>query len=475
MLGHETFNTYLYLTIILKLLQDLPHLLAQSGSYDNDDEPDLPRITCFSKLTNQAANDRITCKLTEPIIEGETLNITFSEDRMTESCQIKLRETRSCSVEASRFTLFKQCCIRVSRSESLERGPCVFNKKIIHMVKPECPIRLGVNVLTRAREIELQWDSPPLRFTLLRDKLLHQVSYCSSKPAWENINVTGCSVRLLMKNLIPSSEYMIRVRSIPDQGYFKGIWSDWSETVTFQTPKSAYRLSAGIKLTMSSVTLLLIIVIGLGVLCWENRIKPHIWPKIPNPKSTLEHLYMKPNKTVAVSFNPSSFLDVMESRVDTIQVRGSRRSCRAPSSGSEAADCNNMAPERELLMGERATRDISGTSWHKAKCPAQEGADSPQCLRLVRGDPEDDRLPGSPHGHAPGPGGQNTAMSPTSGHSHNGGAAYGGQGFNVQGTGESCPHQVDQGSDLGSTLAADCPLTPSDQSYITMSNLYQIQ
>ncbi|GCC16570.1 hypothetical protein chiPu_0021894, partial [Chiloscyllium punctatum] len=103
-----------------------------------DDEPDLPRITCYSKLTNQAANDRIICELIEPITESETLNITFSEDNMLERCQIRLTETRSCSVEASRFTLFSPCCIRVSRSGSLEHDLCVLNKQIVHMVSVSC-------------------------------------------------------------------------------------------------------------------------------------------------------------------------------------------------------------------------------------------------------------------------------------------------------------------------------------------------
>ncbi|XP_043562279.1 interleukin-7 receptor subunit alpha-like [Chiloscyllium plagiosum] len=290
----------------------------------------------------------------------------------------------------------------------------------------------------------------------------------------QNMNVTACSLRLQMKNLIPSSEYLIRVRSIPDQKYFKGIWSEWSETVNFQTPQRAYRLSAGIKLTMSLLTLLLIIVIGLSVLCWENRIKPRIWPKIPNPKFTLDKLYMKPNKMGAVSFNPSSFLDVMESRVDTIQVRGTWITRCAPSSGSEPAD-SNTAPERELLMTDRAPGDIGDTSWQGGKCVGQDRADSPQDVRLAKRDPEGEGLPDSHHDLVPGPEGQSTVRKTTPGHSHNHGTASGGLRLSDQGTGQSCIDQLDQGTGLGSTLAKGCPLTTSDQSYITMSNLYKIQ
>ncbi|GCC45170.1 hypothetical protein chiPu_0029486, partial [Chiloscyllium punctatum] len=172
--------------------------------------------------------------------------------------------------------------------------------------------------------------------------------------------------------------------------------------------------------------------------------------------------------------NPSSFLDVMESRVDTIQVRGTWITRCAPSSGSEAADLTT-APERELLMTDRAPGDIGDTSWQGGKCAGQDGADSPQDLRLTKRDPEGEGLPDSHHDLVPGPKGQSTVRKTTPEHSYNHGTACGGQRLSGQGTGQSCIDQLDQGTGLGSTLAEGCPLTTSDQSYITMSNLYKIQ
>ncbi|GCC40111.1 hypothetical protein chiPu_0024026, partial [Chiloscyllium punctatum] len=81
--------------------------------------------------------------------------------------------------------------VSVNRGEcevavSVSRGECEVTVLCsLPTVKPECPMRLRVSVLTTAAEIELMWESAPVRFTELRDTLLHQVSYCSSEPPWE--------------------------------------------------------------------------------------------------------------------------------------------------------------------------------------------------------------------------------------------------------------------------------------------------
>ncbi|XP_078070022.1 uncharacterized protein LOC144494696 [Mustelus asterias] len=133
MSGHRSLASCMLLAFFPHLLQELPHAWAQSGSSDVDDEPDLPRITCFSNFANSALDDRLTCELTEPIADSEPFNVTFSEDQVTESCEINPRVTHSCSVAIQKFALFRHCCIRVSKMDSAERSLCVYNKKIIHM------------------------------------------------------------------------------------------------------------------------------------------------------------------------------------------------------------------------------------------------------------------------------------------------------------------------------------------------------
>lgn len=37
-------------------------------------------------------------------------------------------------------------------------------------------------------------------------------------------------------NFVPNTKYAARVRSSPDQAFFKGHWSDWSSEVYWDTP-----------------------------------------------------------------------------------------------------------------------------------------------------------------------------------------------------------------------------------------------
>lgn len=63
-----------------------------------------------------------------------------------------------------------------------------------------------------------------------------------------------------------------------------------------------------------------LVVIVASVL-WKKRIKPVLWPNLPDHKKTLEQLCKKPKRTLDVSFNPESFLDCQIHKVDGIQAR----------------------------------------------------------------------------------------------------------------------------------------------------------
>lgn len=63
-----------------------------------------------------------------------------------------------------------------------------------------------------------------------------------------------------------------------------------------------------------------LIIILAGVL-WKKRIKPVLWPNLPDHKKTLEQLCKKPKKNLNASFNPESFLDCQIHKVDGIQDR----------------------------------------------------------------------------------------------------------------------------------------------------------
>ncbi|XP_078062642.1 interleukin-7 receptor subunit alpha [Mustelus asterias] len=328
-----------------------------------------------------------------------------------------------------------------------------------------------------AEEIELLWAIPSVRFQELTKNLLHQISYRSPESEWQLLNVTVCSVRLLMKHLIPNSKYMVRIRSIPGHNYFRGIWSDWSQTVNFKTPSSASTLSTGVKVTISLLILLFFFLFGLSALLWENRIKPHIWPKVPNPKCALERIYMKHGKVGEVSFNPYTFLDVMVSRVDMIQIKGAQMCHRNLSAVCEAAEGNSNI-ERELLLSANPTVERAGNI--RTSIP-QSGSHTPEphnrdnkAVEPERGARMYKGASGPPSCLSPGiqlrgsVGTPCNSLGPLTGDIPHGGAPC------VEESAQVTERSGVRSTNLGSNFPRS-PVAPPDESYITMSNLYKIQ
>ncbi|XP_069740391.1 interleukin-7 receptor subunit alpha isoform X2 [Narcine bancroftii] len=412
----------------LLLLLYFSRLQAESGSDDADDDPDLPWFSCFVRFMERSEMEWMSCEVSEPLIGDDNITFIFSEQDVWERCSILALE-RSCRVPVARFTLIRPCCIRVLRPKTIQVSHCALKQKITHMVKTSAPYNMTVTSLLEAEEMEVKWAVSKIRFTELLNHLLHQVSYWSTESS-PQLNSTVCSLRLLMKNLVANVQYTIQVRSKPNNDYFKGMWSDWSEPVTFTVPSM---LSTGVTMTYSLVVLLLLLLflVGLLVLFWENRIKSRIWPKIPNPKKTLGQLYMNPKKAIEVSFDPDHFLDVTEGVVDVMSVKAGWQWPGYP-----------LLPPPTLLVGESGEPLDLGQDWSGTE---EHGDPWPECT-----------LPSVPL-LSPGAPAQDTPAGAVACAPENKEAAEAGQG-----KGGQCPF-------------THIPAPPSDESYITMSNLYKAQ
>ncbi|XP_078393974.1 uncharacterized protein LOC144677846 [Cetorhinus maximus] len=188
---------------------------------------------------------------------------------------------------------------------------------------------------------------------------------------------------------------------------------------------------------------------------------------------------MKPNKATEVSFNPYSFLDVMVSRVDTIQVKGARMCHLNPSPASDAAECNGIITERELLLmanpiGEMGACNVSSSAPHIGEDPPEPQDGQLMDVEPGGGDPVSQWASGPPPCLSPGVqphGSAGTSCNspvPLIGDTPDEEAAcveQSGQG--IEGTGV-------RDMNLSSTIPST-PVVPPDESYITMSNLYKIQ
>ncbi|XP_072903947.1 interleukin-7 receptor subunit alpha isoform X1 [Hemitrygon akajei] len=424
------------------LLLPVSLLLAESGSDDTDDEPDIPQLVCFVTFQERGQAEWMSCRLPEPPDPREGLTIIVSEKNITERCQI-LSPALSCRIPISRFSLLAPCCIHALRPGSHSHGPCHLTQKITHMVKPDAPFNLSVTALREAEEMEVRWEVPRVRFTELFNTLLHQLVYWSTESDRQDLNVTVNSLRLLMKNLAASSQYNAKVRSGPDQKYFRGEWSEWSKPVKFTVPSINRLNSTGVKVTLSMLLLLLLILVGLLVLLWENRIKPYIWPQIPNPKKAQKQLYISSNKAVEVSFDPGHFLEVTEKRVDMMAMKGvwPWHCYSYPDLPTEMAGDSSPDPERKLLM-QTAVEPVDGPD--STSDQGQQDTTDPQDEWVQPLEPA-------------------SCFSP----------------FPVTQDPSPCVPEHRRPAE-GQAGGLRCPFTqvpapPSDESYITMSNLYKTQ
>ncbi|KAF3828581.1 hypothetical protein GH733_004571 [Mirounga leonina] len=96
------------------------------------------------------------------------------------------------------------------------------------------------------------------------------------------------------------------------------------------------------------------------------RIKPIVWPSLPDHKKTLEQLCKKPKKNLNVSFNPESFLDCQIHKVDGIQARDEAESFLQHTSPSQLDES-----EKQRLGG-----GMQGPIW-----PSEHAAITPKAFR----------------------------------------------------------------------------------------------
>ncbi|XP_071991032.1 interleukin-7 receptor subunit alpha isoform X2 [Engystomops pustulosus] len=174
------------------------------------------------------------------------------------------------------------------------------------------------------------------------------------------------------RNLEYSTRYEARARSLPVGGYYDGTWSPWSAVTTFQTEEEeadegyvAYTLPVALSISLTLFLLVFVIIIAVF---WKSRIKPILWPEIPDHKKTLEKLCNKPKQNLHISFNPAYYEITPIHKIDYIKAQvipedhhemGPPESCMeksafntcstppCPAEGSRGptTDGNNMGPD----------------------------------------------------------------------------------------------------------------------------------
>ncbi|XP_074934589.1 interleukin-7 receptor subunit alpha [Phalacrocorax aristotelis] len=300
-----------------------------------DDEPDNFDIDCFSQLEFKDSYSSLTCNFTDlpPHNTNYTLSLCTKEDSNYVCFNMKKQED-GYFLQFTDILSNKDICMNSETKRRVCRSLIVTD-----IVKPEAPFDINITYQKEANEYLIHYSTPHSWKKYLKDKLIHQIAYRQEEGTWKTIESPYLQVKLLGKNLKNDVSYEVKVRSQPNGDYFKGTWSEWSTSKSFRTakePHSAESYSSMVVIIVSIVGFMLFIVlIVLIVTFWENRIKPAVWPNLPDHKKTLEQLCKKPKNNFDISFNPESFGYVHIHKVDGIRAKAELENFLQPSTTPE--------------------------------------------------------------------------------------------------------------------------------------------
>ncbi|XP_006902186.1 PREDICTED: interleukin-7 receptor subunit alpha [Elephantulus edwardii] len=339
---------------------------AQNGDLE-DAEPDDYSFSCYSQLeVNTDSEHTLTCAFRDLDVNSTNVEMEICDVSWKEKCLIMNKMQYTYFIKTNKFILIgdNKMCVKLG-----QKSLTCQTVNIVKIVKPEAPFDLRVEYRERAKDFVVTFNTTHLKKKYVKE-LIHDVAYHQEKNEneWMHMNLTSTKTVLLQRKLQPNAVYEIKVRSIPDGKYFAGFWSAWSPSYHFRTPKTnAPGAMDPILLTVSilssfSVALLVI----LTCVLWKKRIKPIIWPNLPDHKKTLEELCKKPIKNLNASFNPESFLDCQIHMVDGIQAKEE----------AEAFQPGSFPLPAEESEKQKLVEDVQGRSW-----PTEQAVVTPETLR----------------------------------------------------------------------------------------------
>ncbi|KFP64212.1 Interleukin-7 receptor subunit alpha, partial [Cariama cristata] len=300
-----------------------------------DDEPDNFDIDCFSQLEFKDSYSSLTCNFTKmpPHNTNYTLTLCTKEDSNYVCFNMEKQEDMY-FLQFTDILSNKEICM----DSEMKRRVCR-SLVVTDIVKPEVPFDINITYQKEANEYLVHYSTPHSRKKYLRDKLIHQVAYQREEDTWKTIESPYLQVKLLGKNLESDASYEVKVRSQPNGDYFKGIWSEWSTSTSFRTAKEQHSTESSSSVVVVILCILgfmlFIVIIVLIITFWENRIKPAVWPNLPDHKKTLEQLCKKPKNNFDISFNPESFGYVHIHKVDGIRAKAELENFLQPSTAPE--------------------------------------------------------------------------------------------------------------------------------------------
>uniref|UniRef100_A0A8C5LPZ0 Uncharacterized protein n=1 Tax=Leptobrachium leishanense TaxID=445787 RepID=A0A8C5LPZ0_9ANUR len=268
-----------------------------------------------------------------------------------------------------------------------------YDTKLIVLGKT--PLNLTVTYDEAGKQYKIAFISPYGEGDMLQNRVRYEILLRKVTKEWP-----GCSADMIAKKMCisttddevlipetmlePDTKYEAKVRAKPTN-HFDGTASPWTSTAIFKTNKRCTVTSeepgqSSTECRDSSHTHIistvddegkeiLIIILSIGVfilliliifiiIFWKSRIKPRLWPEIPDHKSTLEKLCQKNVKHHNItSFDPYNFEEKFINKVDDIQAKelegdGSLYPGEAEEQPVPELDDNTPKRANEMVIGE---------------------------------------------------------------------------------------------------------------------------
>ncbi|KAJ7335056.1 hypothetical protein JRQ81_012997 [Phrynocephalus forsythii] len=261
----------------------------------------------------------LICNATKAEKYPKEADITFIAK--SRQCRMKTLWVSNCSLKAGDTVFPVNVCLNIMLTEQQCRD-CQ-EVQLEHIVKPEPPFALRITYQGNANEYSVEFSTISMEGLLLKGRLMYQLAYRQENTSsWITKESEYIPITLLGKELQPGATYEVKVRSRPHGSYYKGLWSEWSSS-EYMKIRAEIRDYTIITMSVSIVAyLLLLILIILILVFWKTRIKPILWPTIPNHEKTMDKFCKRLSKnSVASFFNPENLGYVHIHKVDSIQAK----------------------------------------------------------------------------------------------------------------------------------------------------------
>ncbi|XP_077137799.1 interleukin-7 receptor subunit alpha [Ranitomeya variabilis] len=300
--------------------------LQQSGDFsgtDDDEDPGndvRPDFDCFSKI--RINNNLLFCNVTT-LPPGNMTNITFE----VKTEHLSKPWTKAKAVEFHLYLEKYEVCM------VWKKPPLCKPFDLRRIAIPDRPSNVTISYNNNLEEYVFNISVPYGKNEYIRDSLQHELVLRNEATPWldckNEVYTTGhhkiCfNIRALVLyvpkgNLDYSTKYEARVRSKPVE-FYDGSWSPWSTISIFKTEDNGDTNSTVPIILSTSVPFFLLIVVILIAVFWKSRIKPFVWPEIPDHKKTLEKLCAKPKQNIHMSFNPHYYEIIPINKIDYIKA-----------------------------------------------------------------------------------------------------------------------------------------------------------